>query len=197
MRSLTRVAAWSAAAVLAILAVASQAAAAPPQLVTYNYSFDGIVVTDLCPFPVTIGGVVSVDERRFVDGSRALTAIDRHSVEQDTFGANGRSLTGAPFTYNFFHPFDAEGNNFHAYLDGVLERVPLPGGGVFIGAGRVDLAATARRSCWLPSTARSRTWTASAPPSADRTRPAPPSDRAAAAPYPQTRDGRGHRVRRP
>jgi hypothetical protein len=134
-----RLAPWVA-AVCAVVAAAivSNASAAPPDRLSYEYSFDGIVVTDLCPFPVTVGGVVSIDERRFRDNDGALTAIDRHSVEQDTFSANGHSLTGSPFTYNLFHPFDADGNNFHLYTDGVLERVPLPGGGVFVAAGRID-----------------------------------------------------------
>ena len=142
MRSSRWLALCLATTVLAMLAAtaASRATAAQPQMLTFEYSFGGIVVDDLCPFPVTISGTVSIDERRFIDGGGALTALDRHSVEQDTFSANGHSLTGSPFTYNFFHPFDADGNNFHAYLDGVLERVPLPGGGVFIAAGRVDLA---------------------------------------------------------
>lgn len=135
-----RPAPWLAAAICAVLAAAivSNAAAAPPDRLGYEFSFDGIVVADLCPFPVTVGGVVTIDEKRFFDNDGALTAIDRHSVERDTFSANGRSLTGSPFTYKLFHPFDADGNNFHVYTDGVLERVPLPDGGVFIAAGQVD-----------------------------------------------------------
>jgi hypothetical protein len=129
-------------AVCAIVAAgaAVKASAAPPQIVTFEYSFGGVVVDDLCSFPVTVDGSVVIDEKRFYDNDGALTALDRHSVEQDTFSANGRSLTGSPFSSNFFHPFDADGNNFHAYLTGVLERVPLPDGGVFIAAGRLDLA---------------------------------------------------------
>jgi hypothetical protein len=127
-------------ALCAVIAAAlvANASAAPPERVGYDYSFGGIVVADLCPFPVTVGGVVAIDEKRFSADDGAISAIDRHSVEQDTFSANGLSLTGSPFTYNVFHPFDADGNNFHIYTDGVLERVPLPDGGVFVAAGRID-----------------------------------------------------------
>jgi hypothetical protein len=103
-------------------AIVSNASAASPDRLGYEYSFEGIVVADLCPFPITVSGVVSIDERRFFDNDGALTAIDRHSVEQDMFSANGHALTGSQFTYNLFHPLDADGNTFH----GGQAAVPPP-----------------------------------------------------------------------
>jgi len=35
-------------------------------------------------------------------------------------------------------PFNSDGNNTDVFTDGVLERVRLPDGGLFISAGRVD-----------------------------------------------------------
>jgi len=109
-----------------------------PALRANTYSFTGIVSNDICPFPLTIDGTVAIDERQFFDQTGARTAIDRHSVEQDTFSANGKSLTGLPITYNVFHPFNSDGNNTDVFTDGVLERVRLPDGGLFISARRVD-----------------------------------------------------------
>ncbi len=124
---------------LGTAAFASAATASTPVMLHYSYSFSGLVSNDICSFPVTIDGAVAIDEQQFFDRTGARTAIDRHSVEQDTFSANGKSLTGLPFTYNFFHPFDANGNSTDAYLDGGLEKVRLPDGSLFIAAGRVDL----------------------------------------------------------
>ena len=123
---------------LGTAAFASAARAGTPVMLHYTYSFTGIVSNDICPFPLTIDGSVAIDERQFFDQSGARTAIDRHSVEQDTFSANGKSLTGLPISYNVFHPFNSDGNNTDVFTDGVLERVRLPDGSLFISAGRVD-----------------------------------------------------------
>jgi len=123
---------------LGTAAFASAARASSPVMLHYTYSFTGIVSNDICPFPLTIDGTVAIDERQFFDQSGARTAIDRHSVEQDAFSANGKSLTSLPVTYNIFHPFNSDGNNTDVFTDGVLERVRLPDGSLFISAGRVD-----------------------------------------------------------
>jgi hypothetical protein len=67
--------------------------------------------------------------------------IHAHVVEQDVFSANGKSLTGVPFTFNIDVVFDSSGNVVHVFANGLVEKVPLPGGGLFITAGRVDFAA--------------------------------------------------------
>ena len=109
-----------------------------PSVTRQHLLLHGNVSNDICPFPLTIDGTVAIDERQFFDQTGARTAIDRHSVEQDTFSANGKSLTGLPITYNVFHPFNSDGNNTDVFTDGVLERVRLPDGGLFISARRVD-----------------------------------------------------------
>src|SRR6185312_12728530 len=94
-----------------------------PSVTRQHLLLHGNVSNDICPFPLTIDGTVAIDERQFFDQTGARTAIDRHSVEQDTFSANGKSLTGLPITYNVFHPFNSDGNNTDVFTDGVLERV--------------------------------------------------------------------------
>lgn len=57
------------------------------------------------------------------------------------FTANGKSLTGEPFTFNTEVLFDSQGNVTHVYASGLVERILLPGGSLFLSAGRADFAA--------------------------------------------------------
>lgn len=72
------------------------------------------------------------------DQSGALTRIFAHQLEQDTFTANGTTLVGTPFMFNFEELFDSSGNVTHAYTSGLVETIPLPDGTLFISAGRTD-----------------------------------------------------------
>ncbi|MGZ6265642.1 MAG: hypothetical protein ACXWN4_01880 [Candidatus Limnocylindrales bacterium] len=60
---------------------------------------------------------------------------------QDTFSANGKTLTGTPFTFNIEARFDSDGNLKSLTAAGVVERVQLPDGSTFFSAGRVDYLA--------------------------------------------------------
>jgi hypothetical protein len=71
---------------------------------------------------------------------RAVTRIKDHVVEQDVFSANDETLTGLPFTFNIQVLFE-DGEVTHVYASGLVERVPLPDGTVFLSAGRLDFAA--------------------------------------------------------
>jgi hypothetical protein len=95
-------------------------------------------VTGVCAFPVSVSYTVSGTETDFVDQSGALTMIHLHVVEQDVFSANGKTLTGLPYTFNIDVLFDSSGNLTHVYASGVVSRVPLPDGTVFFTAGRND-----------------------------------------------------------
>jgi hypothetical protein len=119
---------------------ASTAAAAKPVMSQYIES-SSAVLTDACAFPVAVDFTASVTEIDFFDQSGALTRVYAQFVEQDTFSANGKSLTGVPFTFNFQVLFDSSGNITHLFSEGIVEKVPLPDGGLFITAGRVDFAA--------------------------------------------------------
>jgi len=97
-------------------------------------------VTDICSFPVTINATFVGTETTFYDQSGEVTRIQIHNVEQDVFTANGQTLTGLPFTFNIRVLFE-DGEVTHVYASGLVERVPLPDGTVFLSAGRLDFAA--------------------------------------------------------
>jgi len=103
-------------------------------------STDIFVVEDICSFPVTITATVVGTETTFLDQSGAVTRIHIHLVEQDTFSADGESLTGLPYTFNIDVLFE-DGEVTHVYASGLVETVPLPDGTVFLSAGRLDFAA--------------------------------------------------------
>jgi hypothetical protein len=62
-------------------------------------------------------------------------------TEQDTFSANGTTLVGDRYHFTFVLEFDEGGARVAYHENGIAERVQLPGGGVFIVAGRVDVLA--------------------------------------------------------
>ena len=95
-------------------------------------------LTGVCAFAVSVSFTGSGTETDFVDQSGALTMIHIHLVEQDVFSANGKTLTGLPYTFNIDLLFDSSGNLTHVYSSGVVSRVPLPNGTVFFTAGRSD-----------------------------------------------------------
>ena len=80
-------------------------------------------------------------ELDFFDASGTLTRFQIHASEQATFSANGHSLTSIPFAYNVTVRFDSSGNITDAVISGVIVKVPLPDGGLFISAGWVDYLA--------------------------------------------------------
>jgi hypothetical protein len=133
-----------AAACLAATPIASGAlgtaagAAEPTTRTPYGpVTSDPIVVTDLCPFPVTITGTQSgyFITRQLSSGGEQLIY---HGTETDVFSANGNTLTGLPYTGTIQLVTDAGGNEVSATSEGVIEHVPLPQGGEFFAAGRID-----------------------------------------------------------
>jgi hypothetical protein len=130
-----------AAAVLAAAALAPTAAAVEPIKEDISFSATG-VLTDVCSFPVTVEATLTGTETSFFDDEGNLTRLQIHNVEQDVFSANGRTLTGLPFTFNIRVLFDPDsGEVTHVYASGLASRVPLPGGDFFLTAGRIDFAA--------------------------------------------------------
>lgn len=92
------------------------------------------VVTDLCVFPVTVKGTQTgyLTDQVAADGSERLRF---HGTETDVFTANGKTLTGLPYTSNIQLTTDAAGNVVRFTSEGISERVPLPQGGEFFAAG--------------------------------------------------------------
>src|SRR5262245_474222 len=123
-----------------IVLFAPGAAADTPVKSEFTFSDTG-VLTDTCGFPVTIAATGSATELDFFDASGTLKRQQLHADEQSTFSANGKSLTSLPFTYEISIRFDSSGNITDAVINGVIVKVPLPDGGLFISAGWVDYAA--------------------------------------------------------
>jgi hypothetical protein len=119
--------------------LAQPAAAIEPTRVPIDET-NTLVVEDICSFPVTITATLVGTETTFYDQSGAVTGVQIHVVEQDVFSANGKSLTGLPYTYNVQVVFE-DGEVVHAYASGLVSVVPLPDGTVFVSAGRLDFIA--------------------------------------------------------
>lgn len=120
---------------------ASAAAADKPAKTTFSGVTFSSVLTGVCLFPVDVASTVSGTEIDFVDQGGAVTRIYLYQVEQDTFTANGKTLTGIPFTFNLEVLFDSSGNVTHVFASGLVEKIPLPDGSLFVSAGRLDFAA--------------------------------------------------------
>jgi hypothetical protein len=116
---------------------ASTAAADQPSKTTDTFTSTS-VLTDVCPFPVVVEATSTFTEIVFVDASGNVTRISYNATEQDTFSANGKSLTGVPYAYNIQVLFDSSGNVTHVYANGLVSKVVLPDGTLFVAAGRVD-----------------------------------------------------------
>ena len=116
----------------------STALAQKPVKTEYTIPPQPITLEGICSFPIVQVATASVTETDFFDQSGSLIRMHFHLVEQDTFTANGNSLVGMPYAFNFTWLFDSEGNLTYCYMDGVLEKIWLPDGSLFISAGRVD-----------------------------------------------------------
>jgi hypothetical protein len=125
--------------VLGATMLATYAAAGPPTKVSFEGTFTD-TVTGICSFPLDVRESLRGTETDFFDQSGELVRVDNHIVEQDTFSANGKTLTGEPYTFNVF--VSLENGEVTAILSrGVAEKIPLPDGKLFISAGVVDFLA--------------------------------------------------------
>jgi hypothetical protein len=119
----------------AVLAPAASAAKPTKSEITF---VDISPLTGVCPFEVTVQSTVNLTLLQFFDQSGALRRWNGHVVEQNTFAANGKSLTSLSHTFEFEVLFDSSGAITQFFENGVLARVVLPDGSVFLAAGRVD-----------------------------------------------------------
>jgi hypothetical protein len=132
---------------LSILGVSASVALAD-QPVKYDFMVPDIYaqLTDICPFPIDIYSTINVMGIDYVDKSGVVTNTFWHFVTQDRIEANGKTLFGAPYRYNIFVLWDnSDLNNptvARMITNGVVEKMVLPGGGVFNPAGRTDLSVT-------------------------------------------------------
>jgi hypothetical protein len=94
--------------------------------------------TAYCGVPIDLVVLVGeVDETLYFDKDGTLIMVHDHYVQQNQYSANGKTLTGIPFQFNV-QTFIKAGVVTQV-LDGVIEKVPLPDGGLFLAAGRADL----------------------------------------------------------
>jgi hypothetical protein len=123
------------------LVFAAGAGAAAPIVTSGAFTVPEHSLSGLCPFEVTSGATVNYTERDYFDENGVLTRVAYQIREQDSFAANGKSLRSEWLAFNFEFVFDSSGNIAAAFIDGIVERVPLPDGRLFISAGRIDYAA--------------------------------------------------------
>jgi hypothetical protein len=125
--------------ICAAVAVTTQAVAGPPTKQPFDDTFTQ-TVTGICSFPLEVTVSVRGTETDFFDRSGELIRVELHVTEQDTFRANGKTLTGEPFTFNVFISFE-NGEVTALLARGVAEKVRLPDGKLFLSAGVIDFLA--------------------------------------------------------
>lgn len=131
-----------AAALAASAVLASTATAMPPTTVHVTATGSATIAAgDLCGFAVQIDGTQTYNSTTFYDQNGAITKRIVQGSEQDTFTANGKTLVGDPYPFIFTHDF-VDGVQVSYYGIGVAERVPLPSGGAYVVAGRINLIST-------------------------------------------------------
>lgn len=119
---------------------APTALAAKPTKTDFTFNMSD-VLTDVCSFPVNIVATGSGFDTEFFDSSGVLVRIYEHISERDTYTANGKTLVGLPFTFNIEYLLDSSGTMTNILADGIVEKIPLPDGSLFISAGRLDFTA--------------------------------------------------------
>ncbi len=97
------------------------------------YTFEGV-----CEFPVTVTPVLDFDVIDFFDGNGKLIREADHFKEMDTFTANGKTLVSLPYQVNISVWFDSEMNLIKWTGSGVVVKIILPDGSLFVSAGRTD-----------------------------------------------------------
>ena len=137
MRITCRIAVVLAAVLGASVVISTAAADKPVKTVFSNVTFSS-TMSGVCSFDVNVDSVVSGFEIDYFDAAGNFTKATVHQTEQDTFTANGKTLTGIPYTYDLHVLVDSSGNATSVLATGVAEKVPLPDGSLFVSAGQVD-----------------------------------------------------------
>jgi hypothetical protein len=121
---------------LSAVAIAPNALATPPTKVTFDRS-GSLVDPIICDFPVLVSWSQTITQTLFFDRDGNLIRRHRHYREQDSFSANGTTLTGEPYSLSGEAYFE-NGVIVSFHLQGVQEKVPLPDGSLFIVAGQAS-----------------------------------------------------------
>lgn len=121
----------------ALLVVLAGVAGADQPLPEEGTVSGSATLSDVCSFPVNVAYNTQYRAKYFFSKG-ALTKIEYHMLEQDVFSANGTSLAGVPFRFNVQLFFDGAGIVTRYVAQGVQQKVPLPDGGIFLTAGRIN-----------------------------------------------------------
>jgi hypothetical protein len=116
-------------------ALASVAYGAKPTVVPADPSHSGVVTT-ICSFPVTVTSTTDGVIRTFTDAQGNVTRVQFQTTETDTFSANGNTIVGLPYPVRGTLLFDSEGNPTTVTGNGMIARMRLPDGSLFVSAGR-------------------------------------------------------------
>ena len=120
--------------------IVAPASAAPPERTHISYGGVAFPVEGLCPFVITnLVLVGEADQTTHFDGAGRITMVHLHFDQQDALSANGHTLVGDPYTATGAIYYDESGNVTSMIFQGVLQKVTLPDGRLFIGAGRVNV----------------------------------------------------------
>jgi hypothetical protein len=121
---------------LSAVVIAPSALATPPTTVRFDRS-GSFQDPGICDFPVLVSWSQTLTRTNFFDQGGNL--IRRHNLyqEQDSFSANGKTLTGEPYTSSGEFYFE-DGVVVSFQIEGVQEKVLLPDGSLFIVAGQAS-----------------------------------------------------------
>lgn len=116
------------------------ASAAPPERTHISYGGVAFPVEGLCPFVITnLVLVGEADQTTYFDSAGRITMVHIHIQQQDALSANGHTLVGDPYTASITLYYDESGNVTSMVFSGVLQKITLPDGRLFIGAGRANV----------------------------------------------------------
>jgi len=121
---------------IASLALASTAAATAP-VTSHGELQNDYTLIGVCDFPIAVHSTTSRDRIRFYDDSGTPTMFILHDTEQDTFTANGKTLIGEPYNFNWQVLFE-DGLPTAIHVNGRVQKLILPDGTLLLSAGRID-----------------------------------------------------------
>jgi len=134
--------------------VPGSASAAAPVITHTTLNLGPFAITDVCSAGITVSAHVVVSETDYFDANGSPTRIYIHTVETDTFTGPARSLVTEPYQYETFFGLDA-GNIVSGTVEGVLVRIHLPDGSLFLSSGRVILHPNGPVFIFVPDFGRS------------------------------------------
>lgn len=140
--------------------VPGSASAAPPVITHYTQDVGPVAITDVCSAGISVNGHLVVSETDYFASNGTPTRVYIHTVETDTFTGPARSLVSEPYQYGTFFNLDASGNIVSGTVAGVIVRIRLPDGSLFLSSGRVILHPNEPAFIFVPDFGRSGNLTA-------------------------------------